>query len=219
MFKGQNAEMISKKSMGRSLPQCLHCKTRSLSQNISIRTAEAHYDEKINHKYRFFLWKWKSSSSWNTGVCVIVNWCVSSITVDHLIIAKQFPSPESVDLSIPQDIFRQIHLTLLDKYIQHSAKQNSFTALREWTSLPWGPSHDSTTCTSWSEAVPFLLCLLVVELLMCVSLRLCFYLYCCFMFVCSGKGVLFGKVGTAIPNVSAWVYVPVCDFLSVFVFV
>ena len=116
MYRGQNAEMISKKSMGRSLPQCLHCKTRSLSQNIWIQTAEAHYNKKIKHKYIFFLSKWKSSSSWNTGVCVIVNWCVSSITVDHLIIAKQFPSPESVDLSIPQDIFRQIHLTLFDKY-------------------------------------------------------------------------------------------------------
>ena len=103
-----------------------------------------------------------------------------------------------------------MRLTMLDKYIQHSAKQNSFIALREWTTLPWGPSHDSTTCTSWPEAVPFLLCLLVVELLMCVSLRLCFYLYCCFMFVCSGKGVLLAKVGTAFPNVSAWVSACAC---------
>ena len=89
--------------------------------------------------------------------------------------------------------------TLLDKHIQHSAKQNSFTALRDWTSLPSGPSHDSTT---WLD------CLLNYWL--CVSLRLCFYLYCCFMFECSGKGVLLAKVGTAFPNVSAWVSACAC---------
>ena len=92
--------------------------------------------------------------------------------------------------------------TLLDKHIQHSAKQNSFTALRDWTSLPSGPSHDSTT---WLD------CLLNYWL--CVSLRLCFYLYCCFMFECSGKGVLLAKLG--LPFLMCQlelVHVPVCDF-------
>ena len=205
MFKGQNAEMISKKSMGRSLPQCLHCKTRSLSQNISIQTADAHYNKKINHKLHilpptmkiFFILEHRCMCD-SKLVCVIHN-CRSS---DHCKTVSQpwergpldppghFQTNTSNTVRQIQlkhywtntlDAVWQMRLTLLDKYIQHSAKQNSFTALREWTSLPSRPSHDSTTCTSWSEAFPTLTACGITD---CSWVWVCVFLYCCFMFVC-----------------------------------
>ena len=111
-----------------------------------------------------------------------------------------------------------MRLTLLDKYIQHSAKQNSFTALREWTSLPSRPSHDSTTCTSWSEAFPTLTACWITD---CSWVWVCVFI--CIVVLCLNvqeKESSLAKFGPPFLTCQLeLVYVPVCDFLSVFVFV